>query len=348
LPEWRTNLGHAHPDAGTFTLFSRGVFLVNGAGGYSQKYTAYTSTLLIDGKGQSGEGTAFQGFEEEPYSTLDKIHLSKVWLGRQIAAAEATLAPAYPASLGLTMVRRRLMLIDGRFLVVRDDVSASQPHRYEARFHGDQAAVEIGAGRFTMTNGAGRLAIVSLNPAAESKIEPTVVETELYKFTRLRPQLRGVHLSFLSPKSESFQFLTAMAIESSNSPTRFEASASEGRRIDLKSEGQTCRVWMERDKELDGDWAFTLRAENEPIVTLGLNGRSLQTRDAKLILSRVGKIVVRRVGSIWELESFEGEPMSGTFQTFEADGKIASSYRFDLGDASPQWQSLSTPARSIQ
>lgn len=52
--------GHTHPDVGTFQIFSHGDRLITDPG-YAYKRTIYQNTLVINGHGQTGEGTWFSG-----------------------------------------------------------------------------------------------------------------------------------------------------------------------------------------------------------------------------------------------------------------------------------------------
>jgi hypothetical protein len=234
MPEWRPNLGHAHPDAGTFALFAYGVFLVNGDLGYTRKVTANTSSLLVDGKGQANEGTAFNAFGGLRYDDLDRIRMTNVWLGQHVAAATAVIDAAYPRELRLIELKRDLVLVDGRFLVLRDVLASNKPHTYEFRLQSDVNPKAMRGGGYMMENGPGRLALICLSPAVSFRAEPSIVETELYSNDRSRPQQRGFHLSIISPRQGQFQFLTAMAVESSQSVSAFSAQVSDEGGVNLR------------------------------------------------------------------------------------------------------------------
>jgi hypothetical protein len=47
--------GHAHPDANHITLYANGEFLLKDDG-YADKFSSNHNTLLVNGKGQLGEG----------------------------------------------------------------------------------------------------------------------------------------------------------------------------------------------------------------------------------------------------------------------------------------------------
>ncbi|RRJ95614.1 DUF4962 domain-containing protein [Opitutaceae bacterium TAV4] len=275
-PDWKPSLGHAHPDAGSFILFSKGVFLANDTG-YAVKETAWHNSILVNGTGQMKGGTAWQTFKNIPYKKLNRIRMENVWLGRRIIAGTADFAAAYDDSLGLTEMRRDLVMVGGRYLVISDAMGASSPNEYEWRLHSDQAAVEDGPERFVMTNGTGRLAIRNLHPVASKNVAPTIVETELYELaTRSRPQQRGHHLALKSPRTARATFLVAMNIQSSDeNAQKFHAQEIFPGKTELTDEAGSCTVWTGNSAELRGSFAYVLRDAQGTVISAGLHGSEL-------------------------------------------------------------------------
>ncbi len=123
-------LGHAHPDANHFSIFGCGEWLLRDDG-YAWKDTGQHNTLLVDGKGQIGEGFAWftaGGFKGHPRvlaatssDVLDEI------------AGDAT--AMYPPASGLKRYIRRLYFLKPDVLIVTDDIEADAPRRLELRFH---------------------------------------------------------------------------------------------------------------------------------------------------------------------------------------------------------------------
>ena len=293
-PDWKPGLGHAHPDAGTFTLFSKGVFLANGDDGYGRKDGFNHNTVLVDGKGQGEGGTSFACFANYPYAQLDRIRLENVWMDPSVVAGTAVFDSGFDPVLQMSKMHRDLILIAGRYLVIRDRMASELPHQYEWLLHGDQKASNPAPARFVMDNGPARLIVQNLLPVASFKIEPTILDTEVYDKTRTRPLQHGFHIALDSPPGQKeFEFLTAMLIQSSNeSPLAFTASVEGDGRITL-SDGKTqCTVWMEGCKALQGSFAYLLRDGSGKKLSEGLRGKSIDTDLLKLDLQSPGETVI--------------------------------------------------------
>lgn len=314
-PKWKPALGHAHPDAGSFIIFAKGRFLANDTGYTGRKETADHNSILVDGIGQHKGGTAWSTFEGKPYDEYNKIRMENVWLAPSVAAGTAVMADAYENALQLQTLDRDLILVDGRFMVVRDRIASALPHVYEWRLHTDREPKKISADRFEMTNGDGRLLIENLGPVASSAIAPTVVETEL-STKRSRPQQRGYHLAVSSEKSAQADFLTAMCIQSA----REEAAAVRFTRLDAGKihfdDGQrTCTVWLSGSAELDGHFAYAIWNQKKELLCVGLKGKALKSPELSLELSETGDLTARKDGDVWKAESIgPSKEMSASVQ----------------------------------
>lgn len=293
MPDWRYSLGHAHPDAGTFIIFSKGAFLTNNPG-YVLKKTEWHNTILIDGIGQEKEGTGFSTFVGVPYEKLNQIRMHNVWLGPSVMAATGDFAAAYQKSLGVESLVRDIILVDGRFLVVLDRMQSSEPREYSWRLHGDKEAEKLADGRFVMTNGHGRLVMQNLLPVAAEKVAPTIVETELQKpQTNPRPQQRGFHLELLSEKTAQHRFAVAMNIQSSDDDASAFAAQREGEGKFLLTDGRsTCTIWIHPSEELDGEFAYILTDGKGNVLSVGLSGKSLESADFALSLQAAGQVTL--------------------------------------------------------
>jgi Domain of unknown function (DUF4962)/Heparinase II/III-like protein len=125
--------GHVHPDANHFLLFGNGEWLIRDDG-YGAKWTGQHNTLLIGGKGQTGEGqmwfngTPLLGAQAQP-------QITRVASSPRLDEIVGEAAPAYPAALGLKRYTRRLLFLKPDTLIVVDDIELAHSAPMELRFH---------------------------------------------------------------------------------------------------------------------------------------------------------------------------------------------------------------------
>jgi hypothetical protein len=125
--------GHVHPDAGHFVLFGSGEWLVRDDG-YQPKQTSQHNTLLVDGKGQLGEGEMwFAG--SQPLRVKAQPRIVAVHSTPQIDEIVGDATEAYSADLGIQRFVRRMAFIKPNVLIVADDIELSRPRALELRFH---------------------------------------------------------------------------------------------------------------------------------------------------------------------------------------------------------------------
>ncbi|HUR99346.1 MAG TPA: DUF4962 domain-containing protein, partial [Pyrinomonadaceae bacterium] len=78
FPDWRLSSGHAHPDAGSFIIWSRGKYLTGDSGYAGVPMTEHHNTVVIGGVGQGREGKGHDAFAGVPYDSLNKIGMRDV------------------------------------------------------------------------------------------------------------------------------------------------------------------------------------------------------------------------------------------------------------------------------
>jgi hypothetical protein len=129
--------GHVHPDANHFVVFGCGEWLLKDEG-YAWKQTDHHNTLLVDGKGQLGEGAMwFRGNETNRDMVRPRILEASSTPGLDTMRGEAW--SIYPAASGLRRFTRRLYFLKPDVLVVADDISVDHPRALELRFHPEHA-----------------------------------------------------------------------------------------------------------------------------------------------------------------------------------------------------------------
>jgi hypothetical protein len=128
--------GHVHPDANHFVLFAGGEWLLRDDG-YRAKWTGQHNTLLVDGRGQLGEGKMwFNGPEPLAAKALPRVLRAESTSAVDRLSGEA--ASAYPADVGLRRFTRHLLFLKPGVLIVADEVVVDKAADLELRFHPEQ------------------------------------------------------------------------------------------------------------------------------------------------------------------------------------------------------------------
>ena len=142
FPDWRLSSGHAHPDAGSFIIWSKGRYLTGDSGYAGVPLTEHHNTVVFDGKGQNKEGNGHDVFVGVSYDRLDKIRLTDVKFDPSKLSITADLAPAYEPELGVEkFIRKLTFTAPGEFLI-EDDIKTSKPTKITSYLHSDTAIVE--------------------------------------------------------------------------------------------------------------------------------------------------------------------------------------------------------------
>jgi len=136
--------GHVHPDANHFVLFAGGEWLIRDDG-YRAKWTGQHNTLLINGKGQLGEGRMwFNG--AEPLRLKARPRVTRAASTPELDQVTGDATEAYPRDLGLRHYIRHLLFLKPDVLIVVDDIELDEASELELRFHPEQRQVERDGG----------------------------------------------------------------------------------------------------------------------------------------------------------------------------------------------------------
>jgi hypothetical protein len=131
--------GHVHPDCNHFVLFGAGEWLLRDDG-YAWKQTDTHNTLLVDGKGQLGEGRQWFSAGAMVKRRLDpRILLAKSAPALDEIHGDA--APMYPEESGVRRFVRRVYFMKPDVVVVADDIETTGERALEVRFHPESRGV---------------------------------------------------------------------------------------------------------------------------------------------------------------------------------------------------------------
>jgi hypothetical protein len=146
FPDWRLSSGHAHPDAGSFIIWSKGKYLTGDSGYAGVPMTEHHNAVVIGGLGQGREGKGHDAFADVPYDMLNAIKILDVKMSDSGVSLVADLAAAYEPSVGVTQFTRRFNFkVPGEFLI-EDSIKTDRPQRITSYLHSDNSIVEEGSG----------------------------------------------------------------------------------------------------------------------------------------------------------------------------------------------------------
>lgn len=184
------NVAHDDPDANMFVLWARGGFPADDDRYAGKKLTAAHNTILVNGKGQKGEGSGWTQPQKGDMTGLANVLAWKSADG--ITATEGEAGAAYN---GLSRYRRTFLWAAGDYVLVLDDIRAPADARITWLVQGPDAAITDDAGhryRMGKAPAACDLAVASDTPfAAEVTDSPAENHGKPLGYRQLRLSAAG-------------------------------------------------------------------------------------------------------------------------------------------------------------
>lgn len=163
--DWRLSSGHAHPDAGSFIIWSKGKYLTGDSGYAGVPLTEHHNTLVIDGKGQAAEGSGHDVFADYPYDRLDQIRLRDVQVTDKSLSLIAELTTAYQPGLGVSSLTRRFEFKAPGDFTITDNILLDRPQTITSYLHSDNTITKRSPNQFEFEPGKVSLLAEILQPA---------------------------------------------------------------------------------------------------------------------------------------------------------------------------------------
>ena len=167
--------GHAHPDTNGFSLHAHGQWLVLDPGYVREKWTRDENTIVVNGRGQAGEGSvwldymAFQNREPAP-----RILRAETNPDFDYVIGDA--GNAYVDEAGVRHFRRHLLFLKPDVIVVLDDVAVSRPSEIDWLLQTREKAVQRSEREFELLHGGVRL---WLKPVLPERIAPNITPRQI-------------------------------------------------------------------------------------------------------------------------------------------------------------------------
>jgi Domain of unknown function (DUF4962)/Heparinase II/III-like protein len=159
FPEWRLSSGHAHPDANSFIIFARGLYLTGDTGYAGVPMTEHHNTLLVNGKGQGKEGDGHDAFAGVPYDLLNRIRISEVKVEQNQVMVRGDATAAYGPELGLKKFVREFVYRINVGFTITDQVETTRPAIFTWLMHADDRIVKDEGSLFRIEVGTVKLMI---------------------------------------------------------------------------------------------------------------------------------------------------------------------------------------------
>lgn len=171
--DWIMNCGHVHPDIGGFWMFAKGAFLAVDTGYTAEKWTRDHNTLLVDEKGQGGDG-AYHNERGVPYENFDKARITSQFLSPEYGFACGEFGSVYARQVKDVQLSRALLMTK-RWMLVVDDMKTPEPRSLTWLCH-SVAEFQPEGSAFVSRQPQAALAVFPLAPAdLQAKPEPTIV-----------------------------------------------------------------------------------------------------------------------------------------------------------------------------
>ncbi len=158
--------GHAHPDINSLSIFARGEWLVVDPGYSHVKDTRDHSTVIVNGKGQAGEGGPWLDY----WAFQQRQPVPAIRLAESTPAWDTVLGDAggvYVDEARLRHFRRQVVFLKPDVFVIADDIEASGASRFEWLLQAPEGSLTLeGGGAFEIARPGVRLRGVLLHPAA--------------------------------------------------------------------------------------------------------------------------------------------------------------------------------------
>ncbi len=202
FPDWRLSSGHAHPDAGSFIIWSKGKYLTGDSGYAGIPLTAHHNTVVFDGVGQAKEGSGHDVFADVSYDRLNQIHIRDLKADGTKLSLLAELTSAYQPEVGVTRFTRRFEFTAPGEFTIEDNVSLNKDRTITSYLHADSSIVEKSTSYFELQPGATSVFVRIIDPASSK----TAIEKNILtapgppgNVDKGKSEERGVRLAISTP-----------------------------------------------------------------------------------------------------------------------------------------------------
>ncbi len=216
FPDWRLSSGHAHPDAGSYIIWSKGKYLTGDSGYAGVPMTEHHNTLIFDGRGQAKEGKGHDAFDGVPYSRLNEIKIISVVMNAKGVSIIADVTSAYEPEIGVKKFIRRFDFNAPNSFTVTDDVETTRLQTIISFIHADEKIEKLSAEKFLIDQTDAKLFGEIIVPKeAQTKVETNILTApgKPGSVDKGEREERGVRLSVLTKPTTKTKIILKLKVE---------------------------------------------------------------------------------------------------------------------------------------
>jgi len=216
FPDWRLSSGHAHPDAGSFIIWSRGKYLTGDSGYAGVPMTEHHNTLIFDGKGQAKEGKGHDAFDGVSYSRLNEIKIISAKMNAKGVSIVADVTSAYEPEVGVGKFIRRFDFKAPKSFTVTDEVETTRPQTVTAFIHADEKIEMLSDKKFLIDQDKVKLFGEIIAPKeAQTKVETNILTApgKPGSVDKGEREERGVRLAVSSSQTTKTKVVMTLKIQ---------------------------------------------------------------------------------------------------------------------------------------
>lgn len=157
------NVAHDDPDANSFLLFAGGKFVADNDRYSTKKVSSAQNTIVVNGKGQLGEGAHWTQPLKPPYQDMTKLARITAWKTTEnVTLAEGEAGGAYE---DLTRYRRAALWVPGSYVLLLDDIRGQRENEITWLVQSPQVQIPS-SGRYTLGADSAVREMVVASPVA--------------------------------------------------------------------------------------------------------------------------------------------------------------------------------------
>ncbi|MGD1002815.1 MAG: DUF4962 domain-containing protein [Candidatus Brocadiia bacterium] len=284
-PVHYVNVAHDYPDANDFLFAWRGHIFATNTGG---KQTRGFNTILVNGKGQDGEG---EGYTQPVPNMGQRARIEQCFGAPGFGLVRGEAGGFYP---DLSKFTRTFIYVDNAYLVVADDVKARKPAAIDWLYHSDGQWTEAGKLSWLIAQGQDKVRLSLAAAPAELKAKVAAgtqgrrgggsVLTASYQGDRLRL------VAVMAPQSAA----PAEIVDCQETDAGFVLKIKRGDLIDLVAVGPTPKG--EDGIKTDAEAAVVTLKDGKAVKAMIVAGKSLAVGDARLLFDKPSNALADAAG----------------------------------------------------